>query len=92
MENVFKELADAVAELQGQAIGNSTMLEAMLMAHPDPAKLRDCWYRISAPRIAAAATSEQTKARPADQALRYHLQKWQEKLDRHHPAAGQETT
>lgn len=88
LENALKMLVDAVAEQQGLAHGNSTMLEALVMAHPDPEKLRDCWYRISAPRIASAATSVQTTGRAADEAYRWHLLKWQEKLDRHHPARG----
>lgn len=87
MENPLQALADAVAELQGQAHGNATMLEAMLMAHPDPAKLRAEWHRISAPRIAAVETEMQTKGRAADEACRHYLQAWQRKLDRHHPAA-----
>lgn len=87
MEEALKNLVSAIAELQGQAHGNSTMLEAMLMAHPDPERLRDCWHRLSAPRIAAAETEVQTKGRPTDEAHRYYLQAWQEKLDRHHPDA-----
>lgn len=85
MEDQLKKLVEAIAELQGQAHGNSTMLEAMLMAHPDPAALREQWNRISAPRIADAATREQTKVRAADEASSYYLAQWQKKLDRYHP-------
>lgn len=85
MNQEFEKLMEAVAELQGKANGNATMLEALLMAHPDPQRLRECWYRLSAPRIAAAATEQQTKARPVDEAYSYHLLAWQAKLDKHHP-------
>ena len=88
MENPLQALADAVAELQAQALGNSTMIEAMLMAHPDPKKLREQWFAISAPRIASTSMDVVTKDRAADHASAWHLKKWTEKLDRHHPADG----
>lgn len=88
MEQAMQALTDAVAELQAQAHGNSTMLEALVMAHPDPEKLRECWHRISAPRIADAAVASQTKGRTVDDAVGWYLLKWQEKLERHHPEAG----
>lgn len=88
MEEAFQRLVDAVAELQAQALGNSSMIEAIVMAHPDPAKLRECWHQISAPRIADAATKLQTSGRTADEATVWHLTKWEEKLALHHPEAG----
>lgn len=88
MENPLQSLFDAVAELQGQEHAHATMLEALVMAHPDPEALRKCWHRISAPRIAAAATDTQTKGRAADEACRNYLLTWQEKLEKHHPAGG----
>ena len=87
-EEEFAEmLRDTIAELQGQALAQTTMLEAMVMAHPNPAALRDCWDRLSTPRIADVSTLAATKNRAADQACVYHLTAWTKRLDRHHPAA-----
>ncbi|WP_057921124.1 hypothetical protein [Lysobacter capsici] len=84
-EEFVKDLIETIGELQAQAVAHGTMLEAMLMAHPEPDELRRAWNSIASPRIASAATSAATKARDVDAAVGYHLQKWSEKLDRHHP-------
>ncbi len=81
MEDAIKLMLDAIAELQGQALAQSTVMEAVLMSHPDPAKLREAWHRISAPRIADNVMSLAGKGRAADEATQYHLLKWQEKVD-----------
>lgn len=88
MEEVFKGMADAIGELQAQGIANSTMLEALVMSHPDPAALRRAWHQISSPRIADNATDAATKAREVDGRLAWHFEKWNRKLDTHHPGAG----
>lgn len=85
MENPLQSLIDAVAELQAQALGNGTMIEALLMSHPDPGRLRDCWQRLSAARIAATSTEVVARGRTVDHASVWHLNNWTEKLDRHHP-------
>jgi len=78
----LQTLYDLVAELQGQTIANSTMIEALLMSHPDSAALRDCWTRLSSPRLADAALDGATKNRAADRAEIFHLAMWREKLER----------
>ncbi len=85
-EDPILRMIEAIGELQAQALANSSMLEAMLMAHPDPRKLRDCWNRLSAGRIADTELNAAMKNRAVDQAASYHYQKWLKKLDQHHPA------
>lgn len=88
MEDDLKQLIAAVGELQAHAQGNSTMIEALVMSHPDPKALRQAWYAISAPRIAETATDAATRDHEVDARFAWHYRKWSEKLDRHHPAAG----
>lgn len=78
MEN---PLIEAIAELQAQALTQSTLLQAMLMAHPDPAKMKDCWDRLSAARIAEGATKKASLNRPVDEAVQYHFSAWQRRVD-----------
>lgn len=62
MNEEFDKLMEAVAELQGKANGNATILEAMLMAHPDPERLRDCWYRWTSGQAAWGASCRSSLA------------------------------
>jgi len=78
-------LMDAVAELQANLIAQDTMVEAMLMSHPNPDVLRDCWDQLACPRIAQAELDAAMRNQAVDRATAYHLAKWTEKLDRHQP-------
>jgi len=82
---LFQQLFDTVAEMQGQLMACSAMLEATIMAHPDPDALRRQWNRVSAVRLADASLRVVTKNRAADHAYEWHLKNWSEKLDRHFP-------
>jgi hypothetical protein len=88
MEDVTQRIIDTLGELQAQALANSTMLEALLMSHPDPQALRKAWNSISAPRIAGTSTDAATRNREVDARVLWHFDKWIRKLDAHHPAAG----
>lgn len=88
MEDDLKQLIATVGELQAHAQGNSTMIEAIVMSHPDPKALRQAWHAISAPRIAQTATDLATKGDEVDERYAWHYRAWSEKLDRHHPEAG----
>lgn len=81
MENAIQQLADAVAELQGQIEALTTMVETVVITHPDPKKLQDHWNRLSAGRIAGTWTDVATKNRDADRAGAYHYQWWKKRLD-----------
>jgi len=92
MDNDLKaavwQLMDAIAELQASSIRQGTMLEAILMSHPNPDVLRDCWDQLACPRIAQAELDAAMRGQAVDHATAYHLAKWTEKLDRHHPIGG----
>jgi hypothetical protein len=64
------------------------MIEAILMSHPDPDMLRDCWDQLACPRIAQAELDAAMRNQGVDRATVYHLVKWTEKLDRHQPMGG----
>jgi hypothetical protein len=92
MDNDLKaavwQLMEAVAELQGSSTAIETMLEAILMSHPDPDVLRDSWDQLACPRIAQAELDAAMRNQAVDRATAYHLAKRTEKLDRHHPMGG----
>jgi hypothetical protein len=76
---------EVIANAQASSIAHSTLLEAMIMSHPNPAALRQAWYDISAPRI--AATSSEKIGRGGDHQvsadLIERLQNWTEKVERY---------
>jgi hypothetical protein len=79
MDNDLKaavwQLVEAVAELQDNSIAIEIMLEAILMSHPNPDVLRDCWDQLACPRIAQAELNAAMRNQPVDRATAYHLAK-----------------
>ncbi|HZF98813.1 MAG TPA: hypothetical protein VEY92_11355 [Pseudoxanthomonas sp.] len=88
LKAAIQPLMDAVAELQGRSMAIEIMVEAILMSHPDPDVLRDCWDQLACPRIAQAELDAAMRSQTVDHATACHLAKWTEKLDRHQPMGG----
>lgn len=80
-----KWVTESINDLMGARVAQSTMLEAMLIAHPNPDALRQAWLELSSPRLASGAASKASGARRADDDLLYHLKRWGERLDQYHP-------
>lgn len=91
MDDAEKEwvqnIAEMLSDLQAARIAQSTLLEALIISHPNPTGLREVWDRLAAPRIAAAAQSQALSdhARRVDADLLHYLHNWTAKLDRYHP-------
>ena len=80
-----RDFLDAFAFTQASLMAQATMIEALVMSHPDPAKLRDAWDRLVAPRM--TDTLQDVVSRPAERAADRYLierfQSWTEKLGKH---------
>ncbi len=88
METAWIEwVSNSIHDMQAARVAQSTMIEAMLMAHPDPEGLREAWHRLSSGRMAAGALDHSTKGRQVDADLLHHLKAWSDRLDRYHPPA-----
>ena len=81
----LQQMADVVAETQGQLLADQVMIDALVMSHPDPDRLRECWNLLSARRAGTNQLNIATKSRAADHALAFYLQDWSDRLDRYHP-------
>lgn len=83
----MEQLIDAVSDLQAAGIANATIIEAIMISHPDPEALRRAWHDISSPRLAAISLSNVSRdgQRPVDRYTVERLTTWGEKLDRYFP-------
>ncbi|NIK34748.1 hypothetical protein FHY15_003941 [Xanthomonas arboricola] len=83
MEQKQQEWMQAVTEAQ------ATLLEAMMVSHPDPVMLRKAWDELSSQRIAYVAQKKAvaTDPRPMDAYTLEQFQAWEEKLSRYFPRA-----
>ncbi len=82
-----QDVSETLSDLQAARIAQATMLEAMIISHPNPKKLREAWERLAAPRIAAASESKAISdhALRTNEDLLYYFQNWTGKLDTYHP-------
>ncbi|GAB3388252.1 hypothetical protein [Lysobacter fragariae] len=80
---------DAFCELQGAHIADTTLLQAMVMTHPDPYALLRAWNALSAPRVASVAQRKalsEFHEKTAESAL-HHFQQWTARLEAAIPSA-----
>ncbi|AXM40447.1 hypothetical protein [Xanthomonas oryzae] len=93
----MQAVTEALSDLLAARVAQATLLEAMLVSHPDPVMLRKAWDELSSQRIAYVA---QNKAladdpRPMDAQTLEQFRAWDEKLHRYFPcdpAAGNRET
>ncbi|EKQ58733.1 hypothetical protein MOU_20985 [Xanthomonas citri pv. malvacearum str. GSPB1386] len=93
----MQAVTEALSDLLAARVAQATLLEAMLVSHPDPVMLRKAWDELSSQRIAYVA---QKKAladdpRPMDAQTLEQFRAWEEKLNRYFPrdpAAGSAQT
>ncbi|MEA9612294.1 hypothetical protein [Xanthomonas campestris] len=83
----MQAVTEALSDLLAARVAQATLLEAMLVSHPDPGMLRKAWDELSSQRIAYVA---QKKAladdpRPMDAYTLEQFQAWEEKLNRYFP-------
>ncbi|KHL55162.1 hypothetical protein [Xanthomonas cannabis] len=91
MDNRHQEwmqaVTDALSDLLAARVAQATLLEAMLVSHPDPVALRNAWDELSSQRIAVVAQSKAAAAveRPMDGYTLDQFQAWEEKFRRYFP-------
>ncbi|MBV6810515.1 hypothetical protein KWH19_12110 [Xanthomonas campestris pv. pennamericanum] len=83
----MQAVTEALSDLLAARVAQATLLEAMLVSHPDPVTLRKAWDELSSQRIAYVA---QKKAladdpRPMDAQTLEQFRAWEEKLNRYFP-------
>ncbi len=84
----MQAVTEALSDLLAARVAQATLLEAMLVSHPDPVMLRKAWDELSSQRIAYVA---QNKAladdpRPMDAQTLEQFRAWDEKLHRYFSA------
>ncbi|MFA0922664.1 hypothetical protein [Xanthomonas fragariae] len=91
MENRNQEwmqaVTEALSDLLAARVAQATLLEAMLVSHPDPAALRIAWDELSSQRIAYVAHKKALAddPRPMDTYTLEQFHAWEEKLSRYFP-------
>ncbi|WP_349657288.1 hypothetical protein [Xanthomonas sp. 10-10] len=83
----MQAVTEALSDLLAARVAQATLLEAMLVSHPDPVTLRKAWDELSSKRITYVA---QNKAladdpRPMDAYTLEQFQAWEEKFNRYFP-------
>lgn len=83
----MQAVTEALSDLLAARIAHATVLEAMLVSHPDPVALRKVWDELSSQRIAYAAQNKATAQveRPMDDYTLAQFQAWEEKFRRYFP-------
>ncbi|MCC4602294.1 hypothetical protein HG421_04920 [Xanthomonas campestris pv. badrii] len=83
----MQAVTDALSDLLAARVAQATLLEAMLVSHPDPAALRKAWDELSSQRIAVVAQNKATAQveRPMDGYTLEQFQAWEEKFRRYFP-------
>ncbi|WP_443096797.1 hypothetical protein ACTT2I_05215 [Stenotrophomonas sp. PUT21] len=91
MEEAEKRWVEGVQEtlsdLQAARIAQATLIEAMVISHPNPRGLREAWDRLAAARIADTAGKKaySDHAKRTNEDLLYYFQNWTQKLEGYHP-------
>ncbi|MCC8537473.1 hypothetical protein ACI6Q5_03840 [Xanthomonas codiaei] len=83
----MQAVTDALSDLLAARVAQATLLEAMLVSHPDPAALRKAWDELSSQRIAYVAQNKAAAQveRPMDGYTLEQFQAWEEKFRRYFP-------
>lgn len=83
----MRAVTDALSDLLAARVAQATLLEAMLVSHPDPVTLRKAWDELSSQRIAYVAQQKAVAddPRPMDGYTLAQFQAWDEKLNRYFP-------
>lgn len=85
----MQAVTEALSDLLAARVAQATLLEAMMVSHPDPVMLRKAWDELSSQRIAYVAQKKAVAAdpRPMDAYTLEQFQAWEEKLSRYFPRA-----
>lgn len=83
----MQAVTDALSDLLAARVAQATLLEAMLVSHPDPVALRKAWDELSSQRIAYVAQNKAAtqSQRPMDGYTLEQFQAWEEKFRRYFP-------
>lgn len=83
----MQAVTEALSDLLAARVAQATLLEAMLVSHPDPAMLRQVWDELASQRIAYVAHQKALAdaPRPMDACTLEQFQAWEEKLNRYFP-------
>ncbi|MCS3746052.1 hypothetical protein [Xanthomonas sp. 3793] len=83
----MQAVTDALSDLLAARVAQATLLEAMLVSHPDPVALRKAWDELSSQRIAIVAQNKAVASveRPMDEYTLEQFQAWEEKFRRYFP-------
>lgn len=84
-----EEFIEVFCELQGAHIADATLMQAMVMTHPDPYALLRAWNALAAPRIASIAQRKALSGfqeKTAEAAL-HHFRRWTERVEAAIPSA-----
>ncbi|MCC5066517.1 hypothetical protein QYY77_03045 [Xanthomonas campestris pv. campestris] len=86
-EEWMRAVTEALSDLQAARVAQATLLEAMLVSHPDPVQLRKVWDELSSMRIAFVAQSKAAAdvPRPMDAYTLEQFQAWEDKMRRYFP-------
>ncbi len=85
----MQAVTEALSDLLAARVAQATLLEAMMVSHPDPVMLRKAWDELASQRIAYVAQKKAVAAdpRPMDAYTLEQFQAWEEKLSRYFPRA-----
>ncbi|MCE4372733.1 hypothetical protein [Xanthomonas hortorum] len=83
----MQAVTDALSDLLAARVAQATLLEAMLVSHPDPVALRKAWDELSSQRIAVVAQNKAVASveRPMDDYTLEQFKAWEEKFRRYFP-------
>ncbi|MEA0759458.1 hypothetical protein JH271_06740 [Xanthomonas campestris pv. campestris] len=83
----MQAVTEALSDLLAARVAQATLLEAMLVSHPDPGMLRKAWDELSSQRIAYVAQKKALADDPRsmDAYTLEQFQAWEEKLNRYFP-------
>ncbi|KAB7770867.1 hypothetical protein [Xanthomonas maliensis] len=83
----MQAVTEALSELLAARVAQATVLEALLVSHPDPVSFRKAWDALSSQRIAYVAQKKAVASapRPMDAHTLEQFQAWEDKLNTYFP-------